>query len=163
MTSGKQLPPEIAGFDPRSKVSHVALAAFNRICRDWQCTDDESLKLLGGLGLIDMIRIQGKADHLEPFTLTDEQLYRIKCLVEIYRALANTLSSLNQMRRELRRSWPGTPFIGKSPLHHMTNTGSRGIVQTTRAIVGVAPEPPTSVSERPPANRVTQTKRQERA
>ena len=130
-----RLPPEISGFDYKSKLGYVALKAFFRICNDWNTTIDEQMRLLN-VGLIQLEKLR----KLPAEPLEREHLVRIRCFVLVYKTLVREHNSIPAANRDMRSPRSGNPFFGKSPLNVMLTGGIVGIATVCKAIAGEIPD-----------------------
>jgi hypothetical protein len=131
-----QLPPELAEYSFHTKLGYVALKAFFRICKDWNCTIDEQCKLLGGIGLIQLEKFRSESAR----ELDRKTLIRIRCFVMIYKSLVYKNGSISKANREIRIPLSGSVFVGKSPLNHILRNDMIGLMEVCKYFAGKLPD-----------------------
>ena len=93
--------------DDEKAKGHVALKGFVGICREWDCTEEEMMQLLGGVSRSTLV----KYETLPHVTLSQDTLERISYILGIY----ESLRVMSYIQR------PNAPIVGFDwkPVSHL--------------------------------------------
>lgn len=132
-----QIPREVQDHSHEQQIGYAALQAFFKIASDWGIDETMQCKLLGkSVGLIELGRLKEEpAGGLER-----DRLLRIRCLVMIYRDLANKCRTLSEMRSRLLSPIEEAPFHGEMPIKYILGGETKFILDTCKALTGQSPE-----------------------
>src|SRR5690554_4625122 len=107
---------------------HVALKGFFGICREWGCTQEEMMQLLGGVSHSTLAQYQ----TLPHVTLSQDTLERISYILGIYESLRVMYSTAERANRRVRLETSEVPFSGTSALDFMAQGSMKHLMETRR-------------------------------
>src|SRR5690554_89569 len=113
--------------DERNK-GHVALKGFFGICREWDCTQEEMMQLLGGVSQSTLAEYQ-KLPHVK---LSPDTLERISYILGIYKSLRIMYPTAERANRRIRLETSEVPFAGTSAVDFMARGSMRHLMEARR-------------------------------
>lgn len=115
-------------LDDEKAKGHVALKGFFGICREWGCTEEEMMQMLGGVSQSTLARYQAWP-HV---TLSQDTLERISYILGIYKSLRVMYPTAERANRRVRLEISEPPFLGASALDFMTRGSLEHLMETRR-------------------------------
>ena len=115
-------------LDDEKAKGHVALKGFFGICREWGCTEEEMMQMLGGVSQSTLARYQA----LPHVTLSQDTLERISYILGIYKSLRVMYPTAARTNRRVRLEISALPFLGASALDFMTRVSLEHLMETRR-------------------------------
>jgi hypothetical protein len=107
---------------------HVALKGFFNICREWGCSQEEMMQLLGGVSRSTLAKYQ-KLPHIK---LSRDTLERISYVMGIYKSLRVMYPTAERANRRVRLETSEIPFSGASAIDFMTRGSMKHLMQARR-------------------------------
>jgi hypothetical protein len=107
---------------------YVALKGFFNICREWGCTQEEMMQLLGGVSRSTLSKYQ----KLPQIKLSRDTLERISYVMGIYKSLRVMYPTAERANRRVRLTTTEIPFSGTSAMDFMTRGSMKHLMQTRR-------------------------------
>lgn len=107
---------------------YVALKGFFNICREWGCTQEEMMQLLGGISRSTLAKYQ----KLPQIKLSRDTLERISYVMGIYKSLRVMYPTAERANRRIRLETSEVPFSGTSAIDFMTRGSMRHLMETRR-------------------------------
>lgn len=117
-----------ATADAEALRGHVALKGFFNICREWGCTQEEMMQMLGGVSRSTLSKYQ----KLPYIKLSRDLLERISYVLGIYKALRLMYPTAERANRRVRLATTELPFTGTSAMDYMTRGSMRHLMQARR-------------------------------
>ncbi|WP_166256340.1 antitoxin Xre-like helix-turn-helix domain-containing protein [Marinobacter salicampi] len=117
-----------AAADAEELRGHVALKGFFNICREWDCTQEEMMQMLGGVSRSTLYKYQ----KLPYIKLSRDLLERISYVLGIYKSLRLMYPTAERANRRVRLPTTELPFTGTSAMDYMTRGSMRHLMQTRR-------------------------------
>ncbi|OAN87183.1 DUF2384 domain-containing protein [Marinobacter sp. EhC06] len=114
--------------DDEKAKGHVALKGFVGICREWDCTEEEMMQLLGGVSRSTL----AKYETLPHVTLSQDTLERISYILGIYESLRIMYPTAERANRRVRLETSEPPFFGTSALDFMAQGSMKHLMETRR-------------------------------
>jgi hypothetical protein len=114
--------------DDEKAKGHVALKGFVGICREWDCTEEEMMQLLGGVSRSTL----AKYETLPHVTLSQDTLERISYILGIYESLRVMYPTAERANRRVRLETSEPPFLGSSDLDFMAQGSMKHLMETRR-------------------------------
>ncbi len=114
--------------DDEKAKGHVALKGFVGICREWDCTKEEMMQLLGGVSRSTLV----KYETLPHVTLSQDTLERISYILGIYESLRVMYPTAERANRRVRLETSEPPFLGASALDFMVQGSMKHLMETRR-------------------------------
>ena len=114
--------------DDEKAKGHVALKGFVGICREWDCTEEEMMQLLGGVSRSTL----AKYETLPYVTLSQDTLERISYILGIYESLRVMYPTAERANRRVRLETSEPPFLGASALDFMAQGSMKHLMETRR-------------------------------
>ncbi|MAO14460.1 MULTISPECIES: antitoxin Xre-like helix-turn-helix domain-containing protein [Marinobacter] len=114
--------------DDEKAKGHVALKGFVGICREWDCTQEEMMLLLGGVPQSTL----AKYETLPHVTLSQDTLERISYILGIYKSLRVMYPTAERANRRVRLETSEPPFFGTSALDFMAQGSMKHLMETRR-------------------------------
>lgn len=115
-------------LDDKKAKGHVALKGFFNICREWDCTLEEMMQMLGGVSRSTLAKYQ-KLPHVK---LSRDTLERISYILGIYKALMVMYLTAERANRRIRLEISETPFSGTSALDFMVRGSMKHLMEARR-------------------------------
>lgn len=115
-------------IDNEKAKGHVALKGFFGICREWDCTQEEMMQLLGGVSRSTL----AKYETLPHVTLSQDTLERISYILGIYKSLRAMYPTAERANRRVRLETSEPPFLGASALDFMARGSMKHLAETRR-------------------------------
>ncbi len=100
-------------IDNEKAKGHVALKGFFGICREWGCTQEEMMQLLGGVSHSTLAQ-------------------RISYILGIYESLRVMYPTAERANRRVRLETSEVPFAGASALDFMARGSLKHLAETRR-------------------------------
>ena len=113
-------------IDNEKAKGHVALKGFFNICREWDCTQEEMMQMLGGVSRSTLAKYQ-KLPHVK---LSRDTLERISYILGIYKALMVMYPTAERANRRVRLETSEVPFSGTSALDFMARGSMKHLAET---------------------------------
>lgn len=107
---------------------HVALKGFFNICREWGCSQEEMMQMLGGISRSTLFKYQ-KLPYLK---LSRDILERISYVLGIYKSLRLMYPTAERANRRIRLVTSELPFAGTSALEYMARGSMKHLMQARR-------------------------------
>ena len=107
---------------------YVALKGFFNICREWGCTQEEMMQLLGGVSRTTLSKYQ----KLPQVKLSRDTLERISYVMGIYKSLRVMYPTAERANRRIRLTTTEIPFSGTSAMDFMVRGSMKHLMQTRR-------------------------------
>lgn len=107
---------------------HVALKGFFNICREWGCSQEEMMQMLGGISRSTLSNYQ----KLPYIKLSRDTLERISYILGIYKSLRLMYPTAERANRRVRLVTTELPFTGTSALDYMARGSMKHLMQTRR-------------------------------
>ncbi|AOY87817.1 DUF2384 domain-containing protein [Marinobacter salinus] len=107
---------------------HVALKGFFNICREWDCSQEEMMQMLGGISRSTLAKYQ----KLPYIKLSRDTLERISYILGIYKSLRVMYPTAERANRRIRLVTSEVPFSGTSPLDFMARGSMKHLMQARR-------------------------------
>ena len=114
-----------AAPDSESFRGHVALKGFFNICREWDCSQEEMLQMLGGISRSTLSKYQ----KLPYIKLSRDTLERISYVLGIYKSLRLMYPTAERASRRVRLVTTELPFTGTSALEYMARGSMKHLMQ----------------------------------
>ena len=114
--------------DDEKAKGHVALKGFFGICREWDCTQEEMMQLLGGVSRSTLAQYQ----KLPRVKLSRDTLERISYILGIYKSLRAMYPTAERANRRVRLETSEPPFLGASALDFMARGSMKHLAETRR-------------------------------
>lgn len=114
--------------DTEALRGHVALKGFFNICREWGCTQEEMMQMLGGISRSTL----GKYQKLPYLKLSRDTLERISYILGIYKSLRVMYPTAERANRRIRLATSEVPFSGTSALDFMARGSMKHLMQARR-------------------------------
>lgn len=114
--------------DAEALRGHVALKGFFNICREWGCSQDEMMQMLGGVSRSTLAKYQ----KLPYVKLSRDTLERISYVMGIYKSLRVMYPTAERANRRVRLATSEVPFSGTSALEFMTRGSMKHLMQARR-------------------------------
>ena len=114
--------------DDEKAKGHVALKGFVGICREWDCTEEEMMQLLGGVSRSTLV----KYETLPHVTLSQDTLERISYILGIYKSLRVMYPTAERANHRIRLVTSEVPFAGTSALDFMALGSMKHLMETRR-------------------------------
>jgi transcriptional regulator with XRE-family HTH domain len=114
--------------DDEKAKGHVALKGFFGICREWGCTQEEMMQLLGGVSRSTLAQYQ-KLPHVK---LSRDTLERISYILGIYKSLRAMYPTAERANRRVRLETSEVPFSGTSALDFMARGSMKHLMEARR-------------------------------
>lgn len=115
-------------IDNEKAKGHVALKGFFGICREWDCTQEEMMQLLGSVSRDTLAKYQ-KLPHV---TLSQDTLERISYILGIYKSLRVMYPTAERANLRIRLETSEPPFLGASALDFMALGSMKHLAETRR-------------------------------
>lgn len=115
-------------IDDEKAKGHVALKGFFGICREWGCTQEEMMLLLGGVPQSTLAQYQ----TLPHVKLSQDTLERISYILGIYESLRVMYPTAERANRRVRLETSEPPFLGASALDFMAQGSMKHLMETRR-------------------------------
>src|SRR5690554_1242046 len=115
-------------LDDEKAKGHVALKGFFGICREWGCTEEEMMQMLGGVSQSTLARYQAWP-HV---TLSQDTLERISYILGICKSLRVMYPTAERANRRVRLEISEPPFLGASALDFMAQGSMKHLMETRR-------------------------------
>ena len=115
-------------LDDEKAIGHVALKGFFGICREWGCTEEEMMQMLGGVSQSTLARYQA----LPHVTLSQDTLERISYILGIYESLRVMYPTAERANRRIRLETSEPPYLGASALDFMAQGSMKHLMETRR-------------------------------
>lgn len=115
-------------LDDEEAKGHVALKGFFNICREWDCTQEEMMQLLGGVSQGTLAEYQ-KLPHVK---LSQDTLERISYILGIYKSLRVMYPTAERANRRVRLETSEVPFAGASALDFMARGSMKHLMEARR-------------------------------
>ncbi|WP_288372908.1 helix-turn-helix transcriptional regulator [uncultured Marinobacter sp.] len=115
-------------IDNEKAKGHVALKGFFGICREWGCTQEEMVQMLGGVSRSTL----AKYETLPRVTLSRDTLERISYILGIYKSLRVMYPTDERANRRVRLETSEPPFLGASALDFMAQGSLKHLMETRR-------------------------------
>jgi len=115
-------------IDDEETRGHVALKGFFGICREWGCTQEEMVQMLGGVSRSTL----AKYETLPRVTLSRDTLERISYILGIYKSLRVMYPTAERANRRVRLETSEPPFLGASALDVMALGSMKHLAETRR-------------------------------
>ncbi|WP_339650143.1 antitoxin Xre-like helix-turn-helix domain-containing protein [uncultured Marinobacter sp.] len=115
-------------IDNEKAKGHVALKGFFGICREWGCTQEEMMQLLGGVSHSTLAQYQ----QLPQVKLSQDTLERISYILGIYESLRVMYPTAERANRRVRLETSEVPFAGASALDFMARGSLKHLAETRR-------------------------------
>lgn len=107
---------------------HVALKGFFNICREWDCSQEEMMQMLGGISRSTLAKYQ----KLPYIKLSRDTLERISYILGIYKSLRVMYPTAERANRRIRLATSEVPFSGTSALDFMARGSMKHLMQARR-------------------------------
>lgn len=107
---------------------HVALKGFFNICREWGCTQEEMMQMLGGISRSTLSKYQ----KLPYVRLSRDTLERISYILGIYKSLRVMYPTAERANRRIRLATTEVPFSGASAMEFMTRGSMKHLMLARR-------------------------------
>lgn len=117
-----------AAPDSESFRGHVALKGFFNICREWGCSQEEMMQMLGGISRSTLSKYQ----KLPYIKLSRDTLERISYVLGIYKSLRMMYPTAERANRRVRLVTTELPFTGTSALEYMARGSMKHLMQARR-------------------------------
>ncbi|MDY6840190.1 MAG: antitoxin Xre-like helix-turn-helix domain-containing protein [Pseudomonadota bacterium] len=114
--------------DAETLRGHVALKGFFNICREWGCSQDEMMQMLGGVSRSTLAKYQ----KLPYVKLSRDTLERISYVMGIYKSLRVMYPTAERANRRVRLATSEVPFSGTSALEFMARGSMKHLMQARR-------------------------------
>lgn len=114
--------------DTEALRGHVALKGFFNICREWGCSQDEMMQMLGGISRSTL----AKYHKLPYIKLSRDTLERISYILGIYKSLRVMYPTAERANRRIRLATSEIPFSGTSALDFMARGSMKHLMQARR-------------------------------
>ena len=114
--------------DAEALRGHVALKGFFNICREWRCSQEEMMQMLGGISRSTLAKYQ----KLPYIKLSRDTLERISYLLGIYKSLRVMYPTAERANRRIRLVSSEVPFSGVSALDFMARGSMKHLLQARR-------------------------------
>ncbi|MFB2765066.1 antitoxin Xre-like helix-turn-helix domain-containing protein [Marinobacter shengliensis] len=115
-------------LDDEKAKGHVALKGFFNICREWDCTQEEMMQMLGGVSRSTLAKYQ-KVPHVK---LSRDTLERISYILGIYKSLRVMYPTAERANLRIRLETSEPPFLGASALDFMALGSMKHLAETRR-------------------------------
>lgn len=115
-------------LDNEKAKGHVALKGFFGICREWDCTQEEMMQLLGSVSRDTLAQYQ----TLPHVKLSRDTLERISYILGIYESLRVMYPTTERANRRVRLETSEPPFLGSSALDFMAQGSMKHLMETRR-------------------------------
>ena len=115
-------------IDNEKAKGHVALKGFFGICREWGCTQEEMVQMLGGVSRSTL----AKYETLPRVTLSRDTLERISYILGIYKSLRVMYPTDERANRRVRLETSEPPYLGASALDFMAQGSLKHLMETRR-------------------------------
>ncbi len=115
-------------IDDENAKGQVALKGFFGICREWDCTQEEMMQMLGGVSRSTLAKYQ-KLPHVK---LSRDTLERISYILGIYKSLRVMYPTAERANRRVRLETSEPPFAGASALDFMARGSMKHLAETRR-------------------------------
>jgi hypothetical protein len=116
------------GSDAEALRGHVALKGFFNICREWGCSQDEMMQMLGGVSRSTLAKYQ----KLPYVKLSRDTLERISYVMGIYKSLRVMYPTAERANRRVRLATSEVPFSGTSALEFIARGSMKHLMQARR-------------------------------
>ncbi|MGC8122003.1 antitoxin Xre-like helix-turn-helix domain-containing protein [Marinobacter sp. VGCF2001] len=114
--------------DTEALRGHVALKGFFNICREWSCSQEEMMQMLGGISRSTLAKYQ----KLPYIKLSRDTLERISYVLGIYKSLRVMYPTAERSNRRIRLATSDVPFSGASALEFMARGSMKHLMQARR-------------------------------
>jgi hypothetical protein len=114
--------------DDEKAKGHVALKGFFGFCREWGCTEEEMMQMLGGVSQSTLARYQA----LPQAKLSRNTLERISYILGIYESLRVMYPTAERANRRIRLETCEAPFAGTSALDFMARGSLKHLMEVRR-------------------------------
>ncbi len=114
--------------DSEALRGHVALKGFFNICREWGCSQEEMMQMLGGVSRSTLAKYQ----KLPYVKLSRDTLERISYIMGIYKSLRVMYPTAERANRRVRLETSEVPFSGTSALEFMARGSMKHLMQARR-------------------------------
>ncbi|WP_420390373.1 antitoxin Xre-like helix-turn-helix domain-containing protein [Marinobacter sp.] len=114
--------------DQEGLIGHVALKGFFGICREWGCSQEEMIQMLGGVSDATFAEYQ----TLPYVKLSRDLLERTSYILGIYRSLREVYPTAERANRRVRLATSELPFAGSSALDFMASGSIKHLALTRR-------------------------------
>ena len=115
-------------LDDEKAKGHLALKGFFGICREWGCTQEEMIQMLGGVSQSTLTKYQ----TLPHVKLSRDTLERISHILGIYKSLRAMYPTAERANRRVRLETSEPPFLGASTLDLMARGSLKHLAETRR-------------------------------
>ena len=115
-------------LDDEKAIGHVALKGFFGICREWGCTEEEMMQMLGGVSQSTLTKYQA----LPHLNLSRDTLERISYILGIYKSLRIMYPTAERANRRIRLETSEAPFAGTSALNFMARGSTKHLMEARR-------------------------------
>ncbi|WBU42669.1 MULTISPECIES: antitoxin Xre-like helix-turn-helix domain-containing protein [Marinobacter] len=115
-------------LDDEKAKGHVALKGFFGICREWDCTREEMMQMLGGVSQSTLVRYQA----LPHVKLSRDTFERISYILGIYKSLRVMYPTADRANRRVRLETSEPPFLGASAMDFMAQGSLKHLAETRR-------------------------------
>ncbi|MBJ7276978.1 DUF2384 domain-containing protein [Marinobacter salarius] len=114
--------------DQEGLIGHVALKGFFGICREWGCSQEEMIQMLGGVSDATFAEYQ-TLPYSKP---SRDLLERVSYILGIYKSLREMYPTAERANRRVRLATSELPFDGSSALDLMASGSMKHLAQTRR-------------------------------
>ncbi|MDK8465675.1 DUF2384 domain-containing protein [Marinobacter sp. SS13-12] len=114
--------------DQEGLIGHVALKGFFGICREWGCSQEEMIQMLGGVSDATFAEYQ-TLPYSKP---SHDLLERVSYILGIYKSLRKMYPNAERANRRIRLATSDLPFAGSSALDFMASGSMKQLAQTRR-------------------------------
>ncbi|WP_303293557.1 antitoxin Xre-like helix-turn-helix domain-containing protein [Marinobacter sp. ST-43] len=115
-------------LDDEKAIGHLALKGFFGICREWGCTEEEMMQMLGGVSQSTLTKYQA----LPHLNLSRDTMERISYILGIYKSLRIMYPTAERANRRIRLETSEAPFSGTSALDFMAQGSLKHLMETRR-------------------------------
>ncbi|WP_375176612.1 antitoxin Xre-like helix-turn-helix domain-containing protein [Marinobacter mobilis] len=115
-------------LDDEKAKGHVALKGFFGICREWDCTQEEMMQLLGGVSRSTLAKYQ----MLPHVNLSRDTVERISHILGIYKSLRAMYPTAERANLRMRLETSEVPFAGTSALDFMARGSMKHLMEARR-------------------------------
>jgi len=115
-------------LDDEKAKGHVALKGFFGVCREWGCTEEEMMQMLGGVSRSTLVRYQA----LPHVKLSRDTLERISYVLGIYKSLRIMYPTAERANCRVRLETSEVPFAGTSALDFMARGSLTHLMEARR-------------------------------
>lgn len=115
-------------LDDEKAKGQVALKWFFGVCREWGCTEEEMMQMLGGVSQSTLTKYQA----LPHLNLSRDTLERISYILGIYESLRVMYPTAERANRRIRLETSEAPFAGTSALDFMARGFLKHLMEVRR-------------------------------